>query len=82
LAKIATGKSHSVYEFVVNVLRCLDPIPAGANPPDVVNGYVEVDPKLFRTGEIHDLVGDPTLAREGRKAQLETGSLLFRAWFA
>ena len=62
---IATGKSHSVYEFVIEVLRCLDLIPAGANPADVVNQYVEVDPKLFRTGEIHDLVGDATLAREG-----------------
>lgn len=50
---IATGKSHSVYEFVVEVLHCLDLIPAGANPADIVNEYVEVDPKLFRTGEIH-----------------------------
>jgi GDPmannose 4,6-dehydratase len=29
----------------------------------VVNEYVEVDPKLFRTGEIHDLRGDSSLAR-------------------
>ena len=29
----------------------------------VVNEYVEVDPKLFRTGEIHDLRGDASLAR-------------------
>ena len=28
-----------------------------------MNEYVEVDPKLFRTGEIHDLRGDPALAR-------------------
>ena len=62
---IATGKSHSVYEFVVEVLRTLDLIPAGANVADVVNEYVEVDPKLFRTGEIHDLRGDASLAHKG-----------------
>lgn len=59
---IATGESHSVYEFVVEVLRCLDLIPRGRNVADVVNEYVEVDPKLFRTGEIHDLRGDASLA--------------------
>ncbi|HUI83753.1 MAG TPA: GDP-mannose 4,6-dehydratase [Candidatus Binatia bacterium] len=60
---VATGESHSVYEFVVEVLRCLDQVPAGVNVADVVNEYVEVDPKLFRTGEIHDLRGDASLAR-------------------
>src|SRR5208283_3855483 len=64
---IATGVSHSVYDFVVEVLRCLDLIPAGANVADVVNEYVEVDPKLFRTGEIHDLRGDASLARRELK---------------
>src|SRR5271167_4482 len=61
---IATGESHSVYEFVVEVLRCLDLIPDGSNVDDVVNEYVEVDPKLLRTGEIHDLRGDSRLARK------------------
>jgi GDPmannose 4,6-dehydratase len=60
---IATGESHSVYEFVVEVLHCLHLIPSGSNVADVVNEYVEVDPKLFRTGEIHDLRGDASLAR-------------------
>lgn len=60
---IATGESHSVYEFVVEVLRCLDLMPEGREVADVVNEYVEVDSKLFRTGEIHDLRGDATLAR-------------------
>lgn len=60
---IATGESHSVYEFVVEVLHCLGLIPAGAVVADVVNEYVEVDSRLFRTGEIHDLRGDATLAR-------------------
>ena len=30
----------------------------------MVNEYVEVDPKLFRTGEIHDLRGDSSLAQQ------------------
>ena len=64
---IATGESHSVYEFVVEVLHCLDLVPPGANVADIVNEYVEVDPKLFRTGEIHDLRGDSSLARRELK---------------
>ncbi len=61
---IATGQSHSVFEFVTEVLRVLDLIPAGADVAKVVHEYVEVDPKLFRTGEIHDLRGDAGLARQ------------------
>ncbi len=61
---IATGQSHSVFEFVGEVLRCLDLVPEGADLAKVVNEYVEVDPKLFRTGEIHDLRGDASLARQ------------------
>ena len=68
---IATGESHSVYEFVVEVLHCLDLVPAGANVANVVNEYVEVDPKLFRTGEIHDLRGDASLARRALNWQPE-----------
>ena len=33
----------------------------------MVNEYVEVDPKLFRTGEIHDLRGDSALAQRELK---------------
>jgi GDPmannose 4,6-dehydratase len=61
---IATGVSHSVFEFVAEVLRSLDLVPAGADIKKVVDEYVEVDPKLFRTGEIHDLRGDAALARK------------------
>jgi len=68
---VATGQSHSVYEFVVEVLRCLDLIPSGADVASVVKEYVEIDPKLFRTGEIHDLRGDATLARQALKWQPE-----------
>jgi GDPmannose 4,6-dehydratase len=66
---IATGKSHSVFEFVAEVLRCLDLVPAAADVAKVVSEYVEVDPKLFRTGEIHDLRGDSALARKELKWQ-------------
>jgi GDPmannose 4,6-dehydratase len=68
---IATGQSHSVYEFVAEVLHCLKLVSAGANVADVVNEYVEVDPKLFRTGEIHDLRGDSSLARRALNWQPE-----------
>ena len=68
---IATGESHSVFEFVAEVLQCLDLVPAGRNIADVVNEYVEVDPKLFRTGEIHDLRGDSSLARRSLNWQPE-----------
>jgi GDPmannose 4,6-dehydratase len=68
---IATGQSHSVYEFVVEVLQCLGLVPAGADVADVVNEYVEVDSRLFRTGEIHDLRGDATLARRDMNWQPE-----------
>ena len=61
---IATSQSHSVFEFVVETLRCLNLVPQGADVAKVVSEYVEVDPKLFRTGEIHDLRGDATLARQ------------------
>ncbi len=60
---IATGESHSVYDFVVEVLHCLDLVAPGRDLATVVNEYVEVDPKLFRTGEIHDLRGDANVAR-------------------
>jgi len=61
---IATGVSHSVFEFVEEVLRSLDLVPPGADVTKVVSEYVEVDSKLFRTGEIHDLRGDAALARQ------------------
>ncbi len=68
---IATGQSHSVFQFVAEVLNCLDLVPAGADLAKVVDEYVEVDPKLFRTGEIHDLRGDAALARQELKWQPE-----------
>src|ERR1035441_1986480 len=39
---IATGESHSVYEFVVEVLHCLDLVPPGRNVAEVVNERSEV----------------------------------------
>jgi len=68
---IATGESHSVYEFVVEVLHYLDLVPPGVPVAEVVNEYIEVDPKLFRTGEIHDLRGDASVARRALNWQPE-----------
>ncbi len=43
-----------------------------------MNEYVEVDPKLFRTGEIHDLRGDASLAQQvlNWKPEVDFGGLV------
>lgn len=57
---IGTGQSHSVEEFVQIVLAELEPYVG----PAKVEDYVEVDPRLLRTGEIHDLRANAALARQ------------------
>jgi len=60
---VGTGASHSVEEFLRQVLVELQGITGQAGVPSV-EGWVEIDPHLLRTGEIHDLRADATLARE------------------
>ncbi len=55
---IATGESHSVAEFVATVLAEVN-----GNAAHAIEEYVELDPRLLRTGEIHDLRGDAARAR-------------------
>jgi GDPmannose 4,6-dehydratase len=52
---IGTGESHSVREFVGAALER-----AGVDVS--VDDFVEVDPKFLRKNEIHNLIGDATLA--------------------
>jgi len=62
---IGTGESHSVAEFVGQVLKELHGL-NGASEREVaslIQEHVEVDPRLLRTGEIHDLRADASLAR-------------------
>lgn len=56
---IGTGESHSVADFVEQVLAELNGVAGRARLKD----FVEVDPAFLRPGEIHDLRADATLAR-------------------
>jgi len=60
---IGTGESHSVRDFVAEVLMELSGYRDYGAALEAIDHYVEVDPRLLRTGEIHDLRGDATRAR-------------------
>ena len=60
---VATGESHSVEEFVTTVLAGLHGIADPAEAARLMADYIETDPRLLRTGEIHDLRGDARRAR-------------------
>ncbi len=60
---IGTGTSHSVEDFLRQVLVELNDLSGGADVPSVED-WVEVDSHLLRTGEIHDLRADASLARK------------------
>ena len=59
---IGSGRSHSVRDFVAQVLFEIGAIRRPADVAAALDTYVEVDPKLLRTGEIHDLRADASLA--------------------
>lgn len=61
---IGTGQSHSVADFVTQVLAELHSIFGDKRFKGPIENFVEVDPRLVRTNEIHDLRADPTLARK------------------
>jgi GDPmannose 4,6-dehydratase len=61
---IGTGESHSVAEFVSRVLSELQRIGAKMNLFGPIEEYVEVDPRLVRPNDTHDLRADARLARE------------------
>ncbi len=61
---VGTGESHSVAEFVAEVLAALKGLSGRADVSTAIEDYVEVDPKLLRTGEIYDLRADASLARK------------------
>jgi GDPmannose 4,6-dehydratase len=60
---IATGESHSVEEFLSVVLALVHGLPDPREATRLIPDYVETDPRLLRSGEIHDLRGDARLAR-------------------
>ena len=75
---VGTGESHSVAEFVAQVLAELRTLDGRACPFATVEECVEVDPALLRTGEIHDLRADAALARRtlGWKPEVDFPALV------
>ncbi len=61
---IGTGESHSVAEFVTQVLSELQRIGANGNSFGSIEEYVEVDSRLVRPNEIHNLRADARLAQK------------------
>jgi len=61
---VGTGVSHSVAEFVDAVLEGLKGLVRVEDTPGSLEDWIEVDPQLLRTGEIHDLRADARRARE------------------
>lgn len=59
---VGTGISHSVAEFLAHVLAEINKVSSPEDAFDRLDEYVEVDPRLLRTGEIHDLRADASLA--------------------
>lgn len=55
---IGTGQSHSVAQFATQVLIGLNGLVGNGSEQVRLEDYVEVDPRLLRTGEIHDLRAD------------------------
>ncbi len=61
---IGTGVSHSVAEFVAQVLTAMKGLIGTEDVPASIDDWVEVDSQLLRTGEIHDLRADASRARQ------------------
>jgi GDPmannose 4,6-dehydratase len=61
---IGTGISHSVEDFLRQVLIELKKICRESDVPGTIEEWVEVDSQFLRTGEIHDLRADSSAARK------------------
>jgi GDPmannose 4,6-dehydratase len=59
---IGTGVSHSVADFLAEVMTAMGELDARGNVPHSIEEWVEVSPQFLRTGEIHDLRADARLA--------------------
>ncbi len=62
---IGTGVSHSVSDFLTEIMAAMGELGPAANVPRTVEEWVEVNPQFLRTGEIHDLRTD---ARRAQRA--------------
>ncbi len=61
---IGTGISHSVSDFLLEIMAAMHELGPSSNVPGSVEEWVEVKPQFLRTGEIHDLRADTRLARQ------------------
>jgi GDPmannose 4,6-dehydratase len=61
---IGTGESHSVAEFATLALAELQKQSCNGDFSGPIEKYIEVDPRLVRTNEIHDLQADSRLAQK------------------
>jgi GDPmannose 4,6-dehydratase len=61
---VGTGVSHSVRDFLAEVITSLHDLGTGDAAVQSIEEWVEVDRGLFRPGEINDLRADARLARE------------------
>jgi GDPmannose 4,6-dehydratase len=70
---IGSGQSHSVAEFLSRVLAEIGTLLPGVDTMSWAQERVEVDPLLLRTGEIPDLLANPSLARRELRWAPEVG---------
>jgi GDPmannose 4,6-dehydratase len=75
---IGTGESHSVAEFVTATIREVHRLRGEPDRPAVIDDYIEIDPRLLRTGEIHELRADSSRARSelGWKPEMDFPALV------
>jgi GDPmannose 4,6-dehydratase len=60
---IGTGVSHSVSDFLQEIMGAMQELGPAANVPQALEDWVEINPQFLRTGEIHDLRADASRAR-------------------
>jgi len=60
---IGTGVSHSVSDFLLEIMAAMRALGPAGYVPGSVEEWVEVNPQFLRTGEIHDLRADARRAR-------------------
>jgi GDPmannose 4,6-dehydratase len=61
---IGTGVSHSVSDFILEIMAAMRDIGPATQVPQSVEEWVEISPKFLRTGEIHDLRADARMASQ------------------
>jgi GDPmannose 4,6-dehydratase len=61
---IGTGISHSISDFLQEIMSAMGELGPARNVPRSIEEWVEINPQFLRTGEIHDLRADARRARK------------------